>query len=138
MKLADYIYYCIYRFILKTPARKGADAWPGVFLALTSVIHLMAIYFVLAVTFKGVSIPIGELKLVVCGLMILLLGLSFRLYVWKARGIQVIKSFEKLGHKNRYAIIGFILFVETTILPLSMSVFFIFSSRLIGWPAPVY
>lgn len=132
MKLANYIYYCIYRFVLKTPARSYADAWPIAFLALTLAIHVLSIYFLFALVAEKAMAPVVLIKRFGVAAIIFLMGLFFWHYVMKGNGPRVISSFEKLGNEGKYAREGAIMFVETLLLPLTLTCLLILWTKLRG------
>jgi hypothetical protein len=133
MKIVDYVYYCIYRFFLRTPIRSDADVWPGVFLPLTLCIHALTIYF-LWTLFDGRIFAKAEVKIIGVVAMVLLLAASCWHYVWKENGARVIRSFERRGNETRYALLGAIMFIETACLPLGLSLLLILTQKLTGWP----
>jgi len=120
MKWADYIYYCIYRFVLITPTKSYADAWPIAFLALTLWIHGLTAYFIVtrvAGVEMAASVPLKKIGVAV---MVLTMVFFFWHYVMQGNGARVISSFEKLGNEGKYARAGVIMFVETLLLPLTL------------------
>jgi hypothetical protein len=137
MKLLDYIYYCSYRFFLRTPLRSGADAWPSVFLAISTFVNALTIYFLLTVVtgIDGIDrIPhdVGRLLSVI--LMFFFAALLCWHYVWRENAGRVISSFEKRGNRGKYAVIGAIMVAETLCLPFTLMLVLICSQRLTGWP----
>ncbi len=118
MKLADYIYYCIYRFVLRTPTRSYADAWPIAFLALTLWTHLLTVYFIISRILGKPMAASLQLKEIGIVSMVLSMVLFFWHYVIGGNGVRVVASFEELGNENKYARTGMIIFAETLFLPL--------------------
>ncbi len=132
MKWADYIYYCIYRFVLNTPTRSYADAWPIAFLALTLWIHGLTAYFMLT-RIAGVEMAASvPLKQVGVAVMVLTMVFFFWHYVMQENGHRVISSFEKLGNEGKYARAGAIIFVETLLLPLALVGLLLVWTKVIG------
>jgi hypothetical protein len=130
MKLADYIYYCIYRFILKTPNRSYADAWPIAFLPLTLWIHVLTVYF-LFTQFSGRHMaPSAQVKEICLVVLISSMALFFWHYVVRGNGSRVIASFEKLGNERKFARVGLIMFVEALLLPLTLVFLLILWTKL--------
>lgn len=120
MHIADYIYYCVYRFVLRTPARSYADAWPIAFLALTLWIHGLTAYFVFT-RVAGVEMASSILlKLIGLAAMVLTMIFFFWHYVLRGGGARVISSFAKLGDDGKYAGAGLIMFIETLLLPMGL------------------
>jgi hypothetical protein len=118
MEWIDYVYYCIYRFVLKTPDRSGAEVWPIVFLALALWIHGLTVYFVFTQV-TGMEIATSAvLKKIGVGAMILTMLFFFWRYVIQENSARVISSFEKRGNERKYARVGMIMFIETLLLPL--------------------
>jgi hypothetical protein len=134
VKLLNYIYYCFYRFYLKTPLRSEADVWPTVFLALTLCIHALAIYFLVTLVAGVRMVAKAEIKTVGVVAMILLMVAFFWYYVLKENGTRVVRSFEKLGNEAKYWRLGAIMVVETACLPVGLPLLLILSQKLIGWP----
>lgn len=132
MKLANYIYYCIYRFVLKTPARSDADAWAIVFLALTLGIHMLTGYFIITQLAGADMASSAQLKEIGVAAFIVLIVLFFVHYVMNGNGLRVISSFEKLASDAKYARVGAIMFVETLLLPLTLSCLLILWTKLSG------
>jgi len=120
MRLADYVYYCIYRFVLRTPTKSYADAWPIVFLALTLWTHALTAYFIFTQVAGTEMAASVFLKKIGVTLMVFTIGFFFWHYIMQENGARVISSFEKLGNEGKYARTGLVLFVETILLPLAM------------------
>jgi H+/Cl- antiporter ClcA len=129
MDMINYIYYCIYRFVLKTPARSDAEAWAGVFLALTAIIHAITFYFLFTLLTDKQMAPPAQLKLGGVAAMFLLIGVSFWHYVFRGNGPKVIKAFEKQRTDANYARTGAIMFAETLLLPLALSFLLTFLAK---------
>lgn len=132
MSWANFIYYAIYRFVIKTPARSYADAWPIAFLALTMWIHGLSAYFIIARLVGSNLIPSAQLKGIGIAVMTFLTVLFFFHYVVRGNGSRVITSFEKQGSDRKYAQAGAIMFVETLLLPLALVCILILKSKLNG------
>jgi hypothetical protein len=135
MKFFDYIYYCIYRYVLKTPDRKAADVWPHLFIAWTLWIHgLMAFWiFVLAseIQLPGVR---NQRKLIGVGTFVILMLVFYWHYSWNDNGARVIHSFQKRGDPAKYAQMGAIMWWESLLLLFIVVGFLILSQKLTGWP----
>lgn len=132
MKWADYIYYCIYRFVLKTPARSYADAWPIAFLALTLWTHVLTVYFLITLA-VGKAMDASLLTNKFCiSVIVGLIVLFFWHYVLRGNAARVISSFEKRGDERKYARVGAIMFVETVLLPLTLVCLLILGTKLKG------
>src|SRR5947208_2645347 len=123
MRLLNYIYYCSYRFFLKTSFRPHVDAAPGVFLALTVAMHGLTLYFLFTVATGRAMIPDTEGRLAFVATMVLLLAIFYWYYVWKGNAARVIASFEKRGNDRKYALLGAIMLIETALLPLAVTFF---------------
>jgi hypothetical protein len=134
MTWVNYIYYCIYRFILKTPARSNADVWPIVFLALTICTHAISVYFVLTLFTHTRMDPTGRIKVIGIISMVILMLFFFVHYTARGNGVRVIRSFDKLGNNRNYARMGAFMFVETTLLPLTLMFALLLSQKLTWWP----
>jgi uncharacterized BrkB/YihY/UPF0761 family membrane protein len=134
LRLLDYIYYCLYRLVLKTPIRADADAWPGVFLAMIIWIHGLTIYFFYTLV---AGLPFGwntNLKLICVVGMVITLALLCWYYVWLENAGRVIREYEKHGKDKKYARLGAVMFIETALLPLSFTGLMVLSQKLTGWP----
>lgn len=134
MKVLNFIYYCFYRFYLRTPLRSEADAWPIIFLALTLCLHALAFYFLVTLLAGEPMVAKTEIKVVGVVAMIILMAAFFWYDVWKDNGTRVIRSFEKLGNDAKYSRLGAIMFVETACLPLGLILLLVLSQKLTGWP----
>jgi hypothetical protein len=117
MRLLNYVYYCSYRFFLKTSLRSYADAGPGLFLALSIWIHGMMLYYLFTLI-TGMELMSGTEGRLVCVLVIVFLVAAFCwYYAWKENAARVIGSFEKRGNGKKYARLGAIMLIETVLLP---------------------
>ena len=128
----DYIYYCIYRFVLRTPAKSYADAWPIVFLALTLCVHVLTVYFLVTLLTGTEVAHSAQAKGVSLAAFFLLTVMFFWHYAVKGHGSQVISSFEEHGIDAKYWRAGAIMFLETLLLPLTLSCFLIFAPKVLG------
>ena len=134
MRLFDYIYYCLYRFVLKTPVRADADAWPGVFLAMIIWIDGLTIYFFYTLVAGSPFDSKGNLRLICIVGFMLTLALLCWYYVWLENAGRVIREYEKRGADKKYARLGAIIFIGTALLPLGYTGMMTLSQKLTGWP----
>ena|ERR1700739_3058902 len=134
MRVMNYVYYCLYRFVLKTPLRVEADAWPGVFLALTLCIHALTIYFFYTLLADSAFGPRSTIRMICIVGMVLILIILYWYYVWMENAARVIREYEKRGNDKKYARLGAIILFETALLPLGLSGILILTQKLTGWP----
>jgi hypothetical protein len=133
MRFFDYAYYCIYRYVLKTPDKAAAGAWPGAFLGVTLLLHAAFAYELFALIVSGALWPIPN-KLTCLAAMLLLVGLFYWYYDWRDNGVRVIRSFEKRGNPAKYARIGAVIWYEGLLFPFIVIGVLILSQKLTGWP----
>ena len=135
MKVMDYIYYCFYRYVLRTPNREAAEIWPAVFLGWTLWIHgLMAFWILtLAVRFQ-IPISPGRAKTIVIGTLFFLMLFFHWHYIWRNNAARVIQSFEKRENPKRYARFGAVMWYESLLLLFLVVGVLILSQKLTGWP----
>jgi hypothetical protein len=125
MNMVNYIYYCIYRFVLKTPGKAIAEEWAVVFLALTATVHAEMTYcFVLLATGHSL-LPSRQAQPYIVLAMVLLIGLSFFHYIKNGNSNKVITTFKWAKEANKYAWIGGLMFFETVLLPAVVAGYFI-------------
>jgi hypothetical protein len=127
LRLADYVYYCIYRFVSKTPDRGAADVWPVLFLALALCTHAFCGYFVVSQIAGFELAPLSRMKVVIATTVILLSSLFFWHYVYRGYGERVVIIYSTVGREGKYARVGLMMFVETLLLP------FIVACVLVAW-----
>jgi hypothetical protein len=132
MRLLDYMYYCIYRYVLKTPDRVAADAWPIAFLTWTLWIHGLMAYALVALIIPG-SLP-SPSKLVWTAGGVFLAALFYWYYVWKGNGSRLIHSFEERRNETHYARMGAMMWWESLLIVFIVGGFLILSQKLTGWP----
>jgi hypothetical protein len=133
MRFFDWLYYCIYRYVLKTPDRAASDAWPCIFVAFTPCMHVMFAYETVALSITGVLWPLPRKPIFIL-IFALLLGGSFWHYVWKGNGVRVVNTYQKAGDPQRYTRLGRIICWETLLLPFIFAAIFILSQKLTAWP----
>jgi NADH:ubiquinone oxidoreductase subunit 6 (subunit J) len=133
MRFFDYIYYCVYRYVLKTPGRTYIDAWPNLFLALTLFLHAIFGYGFVGLMLTGSLWPLPS-KLI-CGMALVVLMIMFYWYYnSKGNGSRVIRSYEKRDNPTKYARLGAIIVYEGFLLPFIVAGVLIVSQKLTGWP----
>ena len=49
MNPLDWVYFCIYCFIQRTPERRAADVWPSLFIVLSVMSHVTMVDWLIAV-----------------------------------------------------------------------------------------
>ena len=127
------MYYCIYRYVLKTPPwTRSADALPGVFLAWTLSIHGLVILWIFTLAANLRPHPLA--KPIGVAVLVLLLALFCWHYVWKENSTRVIRVFEKRGDHAKYARIGAIMWYESLLILFIVGGLLILSQKLTGWP----
>jgi hypothetical protein len=137
VKLFDYIYYCSYRFFLKTPLRSGVDAWPGVFLAISTFVHGLTLYFLFSLVtgLDGIEAILHDAGRLACIASMFLLSAVFCwYYVWKENAGRVIRSFDRRGNERKYARLGALMLIETVLLAPVVIFLLVMSQKLSGWP----
>jgi hypothetical protein len=135
MRLLNLVYYCIYRYVLKTPGRLAADAWSGVILAWSLWIHaLMAFWIFTLATRVHLPVTANAGKIIWLGALFLLAAMFYWHYVWKGNNERVIQRLEKRGSPEKYARIGSIMWYESLLLVFVCVGLLILSQKLTGWP----
>lgn len=106
--------------MLTRPDPSYAEAYAVTFPALALWIHALAIYFLIT-WFAGIDMaPSAVGKTIGAAFMIPLMVFFFWHYTYRENGERVVKSFEKLGNKEKCARMGLIMIIETSLLPLIM------------------
>jgi len=136
MKLFNYIYYCIYRYVLKAPDRVAADAWPPVFLGWTLWIHALMLYWLAFLIAPG-KVPALPNKIICVGVMIFLIAVFSWYYVLRENGARVIRSFEQRQNQGNYARLGALMWYESLLVLFMVVGVLALSQRLTGWPPPL-
>ena len=129
----DYIYYCIYQYVLKTLGRAAVDAAPHLFLVLTVFVHAFFAYELVALSVSG-SLWSLPSKPVFIGVLVLLMIVSYCYYVSRGNGARVVRSYDKRGNQEKYARMGAAIWYETWLLPFIIAGILILSQKLTGWP----
>jgi len=133
VRLFDYIYYCIYRYVLRTPDRAAIDAWPNIFIGFTFWVHIMFVYETVAMIMTGGLWHLPRTPVFIM-LVILTMVALFWHYVWRGNGARVVHDYQKRGHAEKYARVGAFLWYESLLLPFAWGGIFILSQKLTGWP----
>jgi hypothetical protein len=133
MRLFDFVYYCIYRYVLKTPDRAASDTWPVLVVAFTPFLNVVFLYEAFALGLTGTLWPLPR-KSVLIAAFIVLAALGFWHYSWKQNGVRVVRAYEKRGHPDKYVRLGSIIWWETLLLPFIFAGIFITLQKLTGWP----
>lgn len=135
MKILDYMYYCIYRYVLKTPDRVAADTWPNLFLGWTLWIHALMAFWVFTLAAE-MRVPLSHVQgeMAVVATLIFLMAIFYWYYAWRGNDQRVIQSFEKRGNQARYARLGAIMWYESLLVVFIVGGVLILSQKLTGWP----
>jgi hypothetical protein len=133
MKVLNFIYYCIYRYVLKTPDRVAVDAWPNIFVVFSLFVHAFFAYELVALIVSGGLWHLPS-KPVFIAVLVLLLVASYWYYVWSGNGTRVVRCYEKRGNQEKYARMGALIWYETWLLPFMVIGVLILSQKLTGWP----
>jgi hypothetical protein len=120
MRILNFIYYSIYRFVLKTPTPEYAKAWAVVFAPYTVWSHALGAYFLVTHYTGAPMAPAAHAKAIGIVVMASTMLLSFRYYITSGTGERVIGRYAKRGSDTKYALIGAIMLIETTLLPLAL------------------
>jgi hypothetical protein len=133
MRVLNFIYYCIYRYVSKTPALGNVDAWPNLFVVFTLFVHAFFAYELFALIVSGGLWHLPP-KSIFIGTLVMLMAMSYWYYNSKENGAKVVRCYEERGNSAKYARIGAILWYETFLLPFIVIGVLILSQKLTGWP----
>jgi len=116
MKIINYIFYCTYRFVLKTPNKNNALDVAGVLTPYIFVMHGVAIYCTLLFFLNRRDLINGTSTSIMVFIFFALVAMSCFYYVIKKNDKKVLKQFNNLNNSSKPTWIGFFLFIETLLL----------------------
>ena len=111
-----YIYYCLYCFIRQSPSKASASLNAAMFTSAVPLAHLVGGYFVFESLFHFHS-RIPHAKMILAGIAFSSALLFAWYYEFAGQGRKIIASFSDRNIERRCAIFGFLIFLETLLLP---------------------
>jgi hypothetical protein len=116
LSVFDYIYYCVYKIIMKSPSRTQPHVSSIVFLAIMIVIHALFLFLWIK-ALVGIDVEHSTVKIIILLSTFFSIAVLAYYYDWKKRGERVIKYYaDKIGERKS-VVIGYIIFFETLFFP---------------------
>lgn len=114
LSIFDYIYYCVYKILMKSPSRDAAHVSSVTFLTTMIGIHATFIYLIIA---DKMNLNIKYNKIVIMLIMFITAGILFYYYILKNNGKKIVKYYKDKAGDKHSVLIGNIVFIETFLFP---------------------
>ena len=132
LSVFDYIYYCVYKIIMKSPSKDVPHRAVVVFMVMIIGIHAVFLYNVIADLACIVIAHSSEKIIIIVGTFVIIAMMAYY-YDFKKNGERIVKHYSgKIGERRSVAI-GYIIFIETFSLPFIVFGILYFCQHYLGW-----